>query len=143
MLNARCSVAHALGVAPVRSRINAIAEVQIAALRPGPCPHVQRWPSARSAHRCIRSRSNFAVTSTYCLRNDIAVQNRRAYTAYEESSGSDFAQRSRNGEQRFKERSIFLSSTRDACLLVPIRFTSPPFTCPFNTKARNINQPSR
>lgn len=82
----------------------------MAALFPGPCPHVQRWPpSARSARRCIRSRSNLAVTPTLRSRNETVVQNRFRTRAaslrerLEERIHATFPEK-KNGEQRADTR---------------------------------------
>lgn len=102
-------------------RIDAVAGRQIAALFPGPCPHVQRWPSARSARRCVRSRSNLAVTPTLCSRK----RDRRARICSgprclrgrpEERIQATFPQKKKNGEQargRDQRSHIFHRLERD------------------------------
>lgn len=57
---------------------------------PGPCPHVQRWLSAKSDRRYVCPRSNLVALAASRISNEIRrrLENRRAETRAAERSGS-------------------------------------------------------
>lgn len=75
---------------------------QMAALRPGPCPHVQRWLPARSDCRCICPRSSLVVAfPTLRSHNDTPSSKELSRGhALLTRRGTDLHERSRHGEQR-------------------------------------------
>lgn len=110
-------------------RIDVAAESQIAALLPCPCPHVQRWPFARSARRCVRSRSRIAVTSTSRFRNDALLC--RIIRYVRSARGTTRGRIFRNGEQNDEQRReqvihIFLQRLRRVAVLYSCFSLHPP-----------------